>query len=119
MIEDDVIEVYPGAGVPMNEDEVYYDPEYSINLKFKGHGSIHSPLQVMVKMSFWMGNLMESYAEQVDVPISSIWFFFNNTRINDDDTPMALKMREFDVIDVHRVSDMSEIKEGFKFISIY
>ena len=115
MEEDDMIEVYLeeyGQFVPID------DSASSINLKFKGHGSISPDFQVVVKMSTQLGDLMRSYAEQVDVPISSLRFFFGVQRINDEDTPTALNLREFDIIDVYRVSEMSGIEEAFKFITM-
>ena len=55
-----------------------------------------------VKMSALMGKLKKSYAEWVGVPISSLKFLFNGRRINDNESPKALKMEHDDVIEVYQ-----------------
>merc|ERR1719481_15317 len=43
---------------------------------------------------------MMSYSERVGVPQTSLTFIFNGRRINDDETPEALEMKQDDVVDV-------------------
>jgi small ubiquitin-related modifier len=49
-----------------------------------------------------MGLLKKSYLVRVGVPDSSLQFLFNGRRINDDETPMQLKMEQGDVIMVYQ-----------------
>ena len=49
-----------------------------------------------------MGKLKKSYSEKVGVPITSLRFLFNGRRINDDENPKALEMKQDDVIEAYQ-----------------
>lgn len=55
-----------------------------------------------VKMTAAIGKLKRSYSERVGVPIKSLRFFFDGNRINDEETPNSLEMKQDDVIEVYQ-----------------
>jgi hypothetical protein len=53
-----------------------------------------------VKFSAKLGKLTKMYSDLRGVPLWTLRFFYNNTRILDIDTPKYLKMNESDIIEV-------------------
>ena len=76
MEQDDIIEVYQEQTKGEND---------CIKLKVIGQDS--NEIHFLVKMSTNLGKLKKSYAEKVGVPVSSLKFFFDGRRINDDESP--------------------------------
>ena len=56
-------------------------------IKLKVIGQDSNEIHFLVKMSTNLGKLKKSYAEKVGVPVSSLMFFFDGRRINDDESP--------------------------------
>ena len=44
-------------------------------------------------MTTQMGKLKKSYSERVGVPVSSLRFLFDGRRINDDETPKQVSIK--------------------------
>ena len=72
------------------------------HIKLKVVGQDTNEIHFWVLMSTNMGELKESYAKRVGVPVSSLRFLFDGRRINDDETPKALEMEQDDVIEVYQ-----------------
>ncbi|XP_069111336.1 small ubiquitin-related modifier-like [Argopecten irradians] len=70
-----------------------------IQLKVVGQDS--SEIHFKVKMKTSMAKVKKSYSERQGIPASSLRFFFDGKRINDQDTPKDLEMEDDDVIDVY------------------
>ena len=51
-----------------------------------------------------MGKIKKMYSERYMIPVTSIDFFFDGRKIQDDDTPKGLELEEGDAIEVHKVS---------------
>ena len=76
MEQDDIIEVYQEQTKGEND---------CIKLKVIGQDS--NEIHFLVKMSTNLGKLKKSYAEKVEVPVSSLKFFFDGRHINNDESP--------------------------------
>merc|ERR1712129_653541 len=72
------------------------ETEY-INIKVLGKDE--NEIQFRVKQTTQMGKLKKAYSERVGVPLGSLWFLFDGRRINDDETPKELEMKQDDIID--------------------
>jgi small ubiquitin-related modifier len=75
------------------------DSEY---IKLKVMGNDANEIHFRVKMSTQMAKLKKSYSERVGVPVASLRFLFDGRRINDDETPKQLEMRNDDLIEVYQ-----------------
>merc|ERR1712166_729880 len=71
-------------------------------IKLKVVGQDSNEIHFRVKMTTQMGKLKKSYSERVGVPVSSLRFLFDGSRINDDETPKQLEMEQDDVIEVYQ-----------------
>ncbi|CAG0879721.1 unnamed protein product [Cyprideis torosa] len=71
----------------------------SITLKVVGQGFCE--IHFRLKTSTQMGKIKNSYAERVGAPVNSLRFLFDGRRINDDETPEQLGMKNYDVIQVN------------------
>ncbi|XP_073970803.1 small ubiquitin-related modifier-like [Rhodnius prolixus] len=71
-------------------------------IKLKVVGSDANEIHFRVKMTTQMGKLKKSYSDRVGVPVSSLRFLFDGRRINDDETPKQLEMRNDDLIEVYQ-----------------
>merc|ERR1711962_1695793 len=71
-------------------------------IKLKVVGQDSNEIHFRVKQTTRMGKLKKSYSERVGVPVTSLRFFFDGRRINDDETPKALEMEQDDVIEVYQ-----------------
>ena len=71
-------------------------------IKLKVVGQDSNEIHFRVKQTTQMGKLKKSYSERVGVPITSLRFLFDGRRINDDETPKALEMKQDDVIGVYQ-----------------
>ena len=87
----------------IKNDEKKDDGAEYIKLKVVGQDS--NEIHLSVKMSANMSKLKKCYAERVGVPVSSLRFLFDGQRINDDETPKALEMKQDDVIDVVEIEE--------------
>jgi len=72
------------------------ETEY-INIKVLGKDE--NEIHFRVKQTTQMGKLKKAYSERVGVPLGSLWFLFDGRRINDDETPKKLEMKQDDIID--------------------
>ena len=108
MEQDNVIEVYQGhqenyLKTLMPKTAPILSPPMSqdvLNLKVVGQDS--NEINFRISMSTQMGKLKKSYSERVRVPVSSLRFLFDGRRINDNDTPKQLEMKQDDVIEVYQ-----------------
>ena len=82
MEQDDIIEVYQELTKGAAEEG-----EKTECIKLKVIGQDSNEIHFLVKMSTNLGKLKKSYAEKVGVPVSSLKFFFDGRRINDDESP--------------------------------
>ncbi|XP_074659011.1 small ubiquitin-related modifier-like [Tubulanus polymorphus] len=73
-------------------------PTEYINLKVVAQDQ--NEIHFRVKMTTQMGKLKKSYSERTGIPVSSLRFLFDGTRINDTDTPKLLELVKDDVIEV-------------------
>ena len=55
-----------------------------------------------VKMTTQLSELKESYSDLVGFPLSSLCFSYNGQKINDEETPKQLQMKQDDVIEVYQ-----------------
>ena len=78
------------------------DVEYTEYIKLKLVGQDSNEIHFRVKHTTQMEKLKKSYSEKVRVPITSLRFLFDGRRINDDETPQALEVKQDDVIEVFR-----------------
>ena len=70
-------------------------------IKLKVVGQYSNEIHFRVKMTTAMGKLKKSYSERVGVPVTSLRFLFDGKRINDDETPNSLEMKQDDEIEVY------------------
>ncbi len=92
MEQDNVIEVH--------QEQTGGTDEETEHIKLKVLGQDKSEIHFRVKMSTQMEKLKNIYSERVGEPLSSLRFFFDGTRINDEETPAALGLQQDDVIEV-------------------
>ncbi|XP_014242154.1 small ubiquitin-related modifier-like [Cimex lectularius] len=78
------------------------EKENSDYIKLKVVGNDSNEIHFKVKLTTQMGKLKKSYSERVGVPIASLRFLFDGRRINDDETPKALDMKNDDLIEVYQ-----------------
>ena len=96
MEQDDVIEVYQEqTGGGADEAETEY-----IKLKVVGQDS--NEIHFRVKMTTAMGKLKKSYSERIGSPITSLRFLFDGKRINDEETPKSIEMKQDNLIEVYQ-----------------
>jgi hypothetical protein len=55
-----------------------------------------------IKLTTPLSKVMNAYCERQGAASNTLRFFFDNTRIQKDDTPAALEMEDGDMIDVHQ-----------------
>ncbi|KAH9396034.1 Small ubiquitin- modifier 1 [Tyrophagus putrescentiae] len=53
-----------------------------------------------VKKTTFLRKLKKAYSDIIGLPISSLRFFYDGHRIDDEDTPLSLDLEEDDVIQV-------------------
>ena len=70
-------------------------------IKFQVVGLDSSRVHFRMKQTTQMEKLKKSYSERVGVPITSLRFLYDGRRINDDETPKALEVKDDDVIEVY------------------
>jgi len=70
-----------------------------INLKVVGPDQDSTEINLRMKQTTQMGKLMKAYSERVGVPVTSFAFLFDGRRINYDDTPKELGMKQDDIIE--------------------
>ena len=51
-----------------------------------------------------MRKIKKMYSERYMIPVTAIDFFFDGSKVRDDDTPKGLELKEGDAIEVHKVS---------------
>ena len=54
-------------------------------------------------MTAQMDKLMRCYSHKMGVPVSNLRFLFEGRRINGDETPNELEMKQDDVIEVRHI----------------
>lgn len=71
-----------------------------IKLKVVGN-SDSTGIHFKLKMTTPLLKLKKAYSTHKDIPVSGLRFLFDGKRINDEDTPMKLDMRDDDQIEVY------------------
>lgn len=82
---------------PTMADEVKAENEH-INLKVMGQDS--SEVHFKIKRTTALRKLKQAYCERQGVPLNSLRFMFDGSRIGDDQSPKQLEMDDDDVIEV-------------------
>ncbi|GMS79340.1 hypothetical protein PENTCL1PPCAC_1515, partial [Pristionchus entomophagus] len=71
-------------------------------IQLKVIGQDANEVNFRVKYGTYMGRLKKSYANRLGISDSAVKFTFDGRRINDNDTPRSLKLKEEDVIEAHQ-----------------
>ena len=54
-----------------------------------------------VKKTTFLGKMKMTYSVRIGVPVAAVSFYYEGTRISDDETPRMLNMEDDDVIDAY------------------
>ena len=73
-------------------------PKITIYLK---HQDGRAPTEMRVKTTIKMERIFTAYANQLNVDLSSLRFYLDETRIQEEDTPESLEMNDGDQINVY------------------